>query len=236
MLQRIALFSLLSCLCASQASAADPKHWREKPYRELAALPLALQKAHSPLTLDPPTLRDSDESVPADLQVEVLVDGQHIPVKVTATGELVLPWRQDWIDHGALFRYRSGSDHLSYGVSFSMDASKLPPRSGETDRRKSYAAMLAWATEMNKALAQLPELLPAGSDASQAAVTGFLFVFDQPGATGELVPPDGSAPQPLPPVDAHTLFVPVNPAWHDAWLQFSQPVSATKPAIGAPSQ
>src|SRR3546814_2020432 len=61
---------------------------------------------------------DAGQALPAELRVEVLVEGRTIAVQVDRDGRMHLPIRQDWVDAGASLRINQPKDKLALRYDF----------------------------------------------------------------------------------------------------------------------
>src|SRR3546814_15354414 len=61
---------------------------------------------------------DAGQALPAELRVEVLVEGRTIAVQVDRDGRMHLPLRQDWVDAGASLRINQPKDKLALRYDF----------------------------------------------------------------------------------------------------------------------
>ena len=95
------LFVLALALLAPAVHA----EWRDIPYDKVAKMPLALAK------IDPQHVYTvqlkakpgkGQEALPTDFRLQVKVDGKVLPVPIGSGGRIDLPFRQDWVDAGAI--------------------------------------------------------------------------------------------------------------------------------------
>src|SRR3546814_20178566 len=73
----------------------------ELPYEDLARIPLMMEKVDDDHVFSGEfsvVPVEAGQALPAELRVEVLVEGRTIAVQVDRDGRMHLPIRQDWVD------------------------------------------------------------------------------------------------------------------------------------------
>jgi hypothetical protein len=182
---RLALTGLAATLLALPLAlipGTARAEWRDIPYADVAKMPLMLDK------VDPQHIYKTRlvakpgkglKALPAGLRLQVKVNGQIVPVPVTAEGNIQLPIRQDWADAGAVIQSNQPKGVVSVNMNF--DA-RTPPGT-----RMSYAQLTESAPVLERGISEM-----AGFMSFMAPdVKALVLKWEQPGHTAVLTLPDG---------------------------------------------
>ena len=216
-MQRIAAFLLLSLLATPVLAA-----WRDIPYDDLARIPLLLQK------LDQGGIYRSwvearpgsgHADLPADLLVELQVEGRTIQVTCKADGTLDLPWRAEWSGKDAKVRLNYPKERA--GIVFHLKP-RTPPGT-----RMSYAKLTESLPLMDRGIREMAGMMSFLAPEPEALVLQFA-----PGAVQTLVlTRPGKAPRTFRSANDGKLELPWNPDWSAATVVLSAPLQGVAPVI-----
>lgn len=216
-MQRIAALLALSLL-ATPALAA----WRDIPYDDMARIPLLLQKLdhdgvyRSWLEARPGA---GQAALPADLRVELQVEGRTIPIPCRADGTLELPWRADWSGKDAKVRLNYPKERA--GIVFHLKP-RTPPGT-----RMSYARLTESLPLMERGIREMAGMMRFLAPEPEALALQFA-----PGAVQTLVlARPGKAPRTFRSTTDGKLELPWNPGWAAATVQLSAPLKSVDPVI-----
>lgn len=156
--------------------------WRDIPYAEVAKMPMKLAK------IDPQkvfTVRlqarpgKGHARLPADFRLQVKVGGQVVPVGIRPDGIVELPFRQDWVDAGAVLQSNQPKDRAPMSMNF---VSRVPPGT-----RMSYGQLTESGPILEKGISEM-----AGMMSFMAPdVESFTLKFDKSPQTLLLTLPNG---------------------------------------------
>ena len=145
----------LALLClAFMTSAPARAEWRDIAYADMAKMPLMLKK------VDPQRVfvyfykvvpTQGQPSLPQDLKLQVLTQGQVVPVAIGSDGRFDLPLRQDWIDAGAKVQINQPKNRTA--VSLNLNA-RVPPGT-----RMTYAQLTESAPVLERGIKQMAGLM-----------------------------------------------------------------------------
>jgi hypothetical protein len=204
----------LAVLLALAAPVARSEEWREVPYADMAKIPLTLAKVdpqHIFTTVLVARPGKGLSALPADYRLEVRVKDQSFPVSVAADGRVNLPFRQDWVDAGAVLRSNQPKGRVLVSMNFN---SRVPP-----GVRMSYARLTEAAPVLERGIEEI-----AGFMSFMApGVKTFTLSFDKPPQTALITLPDGKKKSYR--TDAKGLIVlPWEPKWAAGIVELSAPL------------
>lgn len=223
-MRRAGMLSVALLLGAAAHAAASS---RELPYEDLVRIPLMMQKVDDDhvfsgeFSVSPV---DAGQALPADLRVDVLVDGRTIAVEVDTDGRTHLPIRQDWVDAGARLRINQPKDKLV----LSYDFHARPP----SGTRMRYSRLAESAEVMARGIkaeagwlsfaAPMPQALDIRFPPGQPQVLEIRFADGSSKRWQAVARGDGSY---------NGIKLPWNPDWRDAEVTLSAPVAGVVPLV-----
>lgn len=216
-MQRIAILLALSLLATPVLAA-----WRDIPYDDMARIPLLLQKLdqegiyRSWLEARPGAGHDG---LPADLRVELQVDGRTIPVPCRADGTLDLPWRADWSGKDAKVRLNYPKDRA--GIVFHVKP-RTPPGT-----RMSYAKLTESLPLMERGIREMAGMMSFLAPEPEALA----LQFASAGAQTLVLTRPGRAPRTFRSSADGKLELPWEPDWNAATVVLSAPLQSVDPVI-----
>lgn len=216
-MQRIATFLILSLLATPVLAA-----WRDIPYDDMARIPLLLQKLDQAgiyrtwVEARPGT---GHAGLPADLQVELQVEGRTIPVPCKADGTLDLPWRADWSGRNAKVRLNYPKERA--GVVFHLKP-RTPPGT-----RMSYAKLTESLPLMERGIREMAGMMSFLAPEPEALA----LQFASAGAQTLVLTRPGRAPRTFRSSADGKLELPWEPDWNAATVVLSAPLQSVDPVI-----
>lgn len=211
-------FALLALLLAGPAAA----EWREIPYADIAKMPMGLKKAdpqgvYSAHYMALPA--EGKTALPPGLQLQVKAGDQIVPVDIASDGRLNLPFRQDWVDQGAVVRVNQPKG--AFRMMFNMQ-----PRVPNTTRL-SYAQLTESATVMERGVKQMAGMLSLFAPKVKAFTLEFAAGAIQ---TATLTWPDGKKKTWKTGADGK-IHLPWEPDWGKVMVELSAPLKDLGPKI-----
>jgi hypothetical protein len=204
----------LASLFAFAAPTALAEEWRDMPYADMAKMPLVLAKVdtqHVFTTVFTALPGKGQAAMPADLRLQVKVNGQVIPVAVAADGKVALPIRRDWVDAGAVLQTNQAKGRVALAMNF---VSRVPP-----GVRMSYGQLTEAAPVLEKGIKEVLGLVSFLAP----EVTHFTLKFAQVPQTLLLTLPDGKKKSYK--TDAKGVIVlPWEPKWAAGTVELSAPL------------
>lgn len=196
------------------SGVARGEEWREVPYKDLAQLQVMLAKVDTEHVFATRFKVESSvpgKSLPADLRIEVLVDGKAHPVRVDPDGNMALPARQDWLDADAKIRVNQPKGTLK--VSYEYKA-RTPP-----GKEMSYARLTESLQVMERGIKEAAGWMRFLAPEPYA----LRIIFPVSAAPMELVLsfPDGSSKRyrAKAPADDKATYQEIELPWNPEWRQ-----------------
>src|SRR5690606_18392425 len=115
----------LVLLLAGVAHAGEAS--REVSYKDLTRIPLMMEEVDDDHVFSGEfsvASVDAEQPLPADLRVEVLVEGRAVAIRIDPDGRMHLPVRQDWVDADARLRINQPRERLVVAYNF---RARTPP-------------------------------------------------------------------------------------------------------------
>ena len=199
-------------LCLPLAALAE---WRDIPYADVARMPLTLDRVDPQHILTARLVAKPGKglkALPADLRLQVKVNGQLIPVAIAADGSIQLPIRQDWVEAGAVLQ----SNQPKGVVAVSMNFDTRTP----AGTQMSYAKLTESAPVIERGIADMAGLMSFMAPDVKALV----LKFAGPGHTAVLTLPGGK--QKSWKADSQgRLELPWEPKWAAGTVELSAPLA-----------